>query len=262
MFRGSRKHVLDWTSQPEFCLELLQLVEPVDARVSARSRWMPRGHAAVEEARLDTFGPQVLPDSPVWPELRRWWLVHERGANTPNWDVALCCEIEGRPGFVLVEAKANVPELSTAGKLVDTGASPASAENHEQIACAINEACEALRGINAATAISHRSHYQLSNRIAFAWKLASLGVPTILMYLGFLGDDGIADAGAPFTDSNHWNRVFGEYAHPLVPENLFGRRIDCGLAPTWFLIRSRQVLEASQRRLSNLALEPSAPVDL
>ncbi len=48
--------------------------------------------------------------------LRKWWLVHERGANTPNWDIAAGCEIEGKTGVILVEAKANVPELKRTRK--------------------------------------------------------------------------------------------------------------------------------------------------
>src|ERR1017187_10237783 len=84
MSRGSRKHILDWTSKPEFCAELVQLVDPVDVRISASSSWMPRGHNAAKEARLETFGPAVLPDSNVWRGLRTWWLAHEQGANTPN----------------------------------------------------------------------------------------------------------------------------------------------------------------------------------
>lgn len=84
MFRGSRKHVLDWTSRPEFCSELLQLVAPVDVRLAATSQWMPRGHRDPNEARLETFGPKVLPHKETWQRLRRWWLAHERGANTPN----------------------------------------------------------------------------------------------------------------------------------------------------------------------------------
>jgi hypothetical protein len=34
-------------------------------------------------------------------------------------DLALSCEIEGRPGLVLVEAKAHHAELSTAGNMLD-----------------------------------------------------------------------------------------------------------------------------------------------
>jgi hypothetical protein len=258
MYRGSRKHVLDWTGRPEFAIELLQLVAPVQCRISARSQWMPRGHGAPEEARLDTFGPRALPHPQAWSALRAWWLVHERGANTPNWDLAATCEIEGTPGLILVEAKANVPELSVAGKTLDATASAASAANHERIGLAIQEACAALRQVNASTAISRNSHYQLSNRVAFAWKLASLGIPTVLVYVGFLGDIGIADAGAPFTDAAHWHASFAEYAASIVPKDLFERRLDCGAAPTWLLARTRPVLEASVPRLSNNALEPSA----
>jgi hypothetical protein len=83
-FRGSRKHILDWTSKPDFCVELLRLIQPVEARITARSSWMPRGYGATEEARLETFGPEALPKEGVWQTLRRWWLAHERGANTPN----------------------------------------------------------------------------------------------------------------------------------------------------------------------------------
>src|SRR5207248_1224998 len=118
MFRGSRKHVLDWTARPAFCEELLRLVAPVDVRISARSAWMPRGYLAPDEARLGTFGPMFLSDSAVWTTLRKWWLAHEQGANTPNWDIAMGCQVEGRPGLILVEAKANVPELTVVGKLV------------------------------------------------------------------------------------------------------------------------------------------------
>jgi hypothetical protein len=156
---------------------------------------MPRGYSHPEEARLDTFGLAVLPDSRAWSALRPWWLAHEGGANTPNWDIAMSCEIEGRPGLVLVEAKANVPELGTAGKPLDAAASPASHDNHDRIGQAIAEANSGLRGIAPSISLSRNSHYQLCNRLAFSWKLASLGIPTVLVYLGFCGDHGIADAG-------------------------------------------------------------------
>ena len=248
MFRGSRKHVLDWTSRPEFCVELLQLVRPVACRLTASSQWMPRGYRSPDEARLETFGPEVLPDSGAWAALRKWWLVHERGANTPNWDIAAGCEIEGRAGLILVEAKANVPELSADAKPIDTKASAASAENHQRIAAAIADACSALQELGVATTISRDSHYQLSNRVAFAWKLATLGIPTVLVYLGFTGDDGIGDAGTPFSDSSHWETVFAEHAYSVVPREVFERRIDCVAAPVWFLLRSRRVIEMSPPR--------------
>jgi hypothetical protein len=107
--------VLDWTDRPQFSVELLQLVAPVDCRLTARSQWMPQGYRSPDEARLETFGPKVVPETETWSNLRTWWLAHERGANTPNWDIAASCEIDEKPGLILIEAKANLPELSIAG---------------------------------------------------------------------------------------------------------------------------------------------------
>lgn len=251
MYRGSRKHVLDWTDRAEFAVELLQLVAPVECRISASSQWMPRGRTAPEEARLDTFGPRALPHSQAWSALRTWWLAHDRGANTPNWDIAATCEIEGTPGLILVEAKANVPELSASGKSLEATPSATSGANHRRIGSAIQEACDALRQVSPSIAISRDSHYQLSNRVAFAWKLASLGIPTVMVYLGFVGDSGIADAGAPFTDAAHWETCFTQYAASTVPKDLFEHRLECGAAAAWLLVRTRPVHEASGPRLPN-----------
>ena len=60
------------------------------------------------------------------------------------------------------------------------------------------------RGLRSAAA----RNYQLANRLAFTWKLASLGLPTVLIYLGFYGDRGIGDAGAPFESDDDWKDTF------------------------------------------------------
>lgn len=245
VYRGSRKHVLDWTDRATFVAELIELVRPVTLEAPAAALWMPCGHAAPGEARLERFGPRWLPDHPAWPVLRRWWLAHERGANTPNWDLTLACRIEGRPGLVLVEAKANKPELKSDGKTLDPKASDNSRDNHAQIARAIAEAWAALRKLDAGVAIDRDTHYQLSNRVAFTWKLASLGIPTVLVYLGFCGDAGIVDAGEPFADDADWRATFGEHAKAVLPAALLERRLDCGAAPAWILVRSRPVLAIS-----------------
>jgi hypothetical protein len=242
--RGSRKHTLDWTSRPDFCVDLLKLARPARVTISADSMWMPRGHEAPEEARLETFGPSALPNVPIWSELRTWWLRHEAGANTPNWDLALTCLIDDRPGLLLVEAKANVPELSRGGKPLGTSASQSSQENHDHIGAAIADACTELRRLNPGIAISRDSHYQLANRVAFGWKLASLGLPTIVIYLGFTGDTGIADTER-LRDDSHWQSVFADYAHGVVPQNMFDTKLECGSASMWLLMRSRPVLEPS-----------------
>jgi hypothetical protein len=244
--RGSRKHVLDWTGQPGFDGELIEMARPVACRLTPESIWQPRGHGAPEEARLEAFGPRALPAQSIWPELQDWWLKHKRGANTPNWDIALSCEVEGRPGLILVEAKANVPELAEVGKSFDEeAASERSRENHRQIGKAIAEARDALAPLLPGIRIDRDRHYQLSNRIAFAWRLASLGVPTVLVYLGFTGDRGIADAGEPLSSDEHWQATFAGHLAKVCPLDILGAPVDAGAARFWVLVRSRAALEQS-----------------
>src|SRR5262245_35396167 len=126
VYRGSRKHVLDWVEQPTFVSDLLALADIASLSVSSKSRWMPRGYQKPAEARLETFGPAWLPNSSVWPTLRDWWLKQKVGANTPNWDIALGCEFDGDPGLILVEAKANTVELKEEGKQLKPNASAKS----------------------------------------------------------------------------------------------------------------------------------------
>ena len=144
MHRGSRKHVLDWTDRPAFLSELRELLPEVPREIEGEVHWMPQGHGNPDEGRLETFGPSWLPGHPAWREMEDWWLKHKRGANTPNWDIAVGCTIEDRPGLVLVEAKANWPELSTAGKLLRSDASQNSHQNHAHIGAAIEVVIEVV----------------------------------------------------------------------------------------------------------------------
>lgn len=244
MVRGSRKHVLDWVEQPTFPPDLIGLASPVTCELTDQSIWMPSGHESPGEARLEVFGPRAMPGHPAWSALASWWLRHHRGANTPNWDVALSCLVEARPGLILVEAKANEPELSEAGKRAVIG-SERSRENHEQISSAIAGAREALSAQFPTISIDRDRHYQLSNRIAFAWKLATLGIPTVVIYLGFLGDTGVANVGPPFYDDDHWQRTFGSHLAEVCREDICGAGVETSDAKFWLLVRSRPVLEIS-----------------
>lgn len=246
-YRGSRKHVLDWTGRESFLDEFRELLGGMPVDLSG-AEFMPQGAAAPKEARLEAFGPKWLPGHPAWTDLRRWWLVHERGANTPNWDIAVACQIEQRPGLVLVEAKANWRELSPHGKPAPSKNSPRSDSNHKRIGAAIEEAGLAWGQHCEGVSISRDSHYQLSNRLAFTWRLATQGIPTVLVYLGFTGDEGISDAGPYFRDSADWRQAFAQYTRDRVPEEILEQRLDFGEAPTWVLVRSRSVLEHSPPR--------------
>jgi hypothetical protein len=244
-YRGSRKHVLDWVETPRF-LEDLQTMLQLDAVViPANAKFMPSGYAAPLEARLDKSRSDFEVLRGVREELRDWWLEHRKGANTPNWDLVVECLIEGRPGLVLVEAKANWPELKTDGKPKPTDVESRSAANHAKIEAAINEARAGLYAAGCKVSITIDTQYQLANRVAFMWKLASLGIPTVLVYLGFTGDENISDAGEPFRSGKDWDDAFGNYARGIVPSDIISQRLVLGSTPAWLLVCSRPVIEQS-----------------
>jgi hypothetical protein len=245
-YRGSRKHILDWVESPGFLADLTEMLKPVKVVIPTPAVFMPRGRHAPEEVRLDAGDSPFEVVRGVREQLQNWWLVHHRGANTPNWDLAVAAQIEGRAGLVLVEAKANVPELKEEGKYSSDEHSKNSRENHGQIKAAIAEAREGFKKAGLDVQISIDTHYQLANRIAFMWKLATLGIPTVLVYLGFTGDDGIRDAGAPFEDGEHWRAAFGAHTKEIIPKAMLdGGRLNLGSAPAWLLVRSCKVLEQS-----------------
>jgi len=76
---------------------------------------MPRGHKAPRELKLSQAQSTYLPPA-IKHNLTNWWLIHRRGANTPNWDLVTTCKINGESGLVLVEGKAHVGELEWPGK--------------------------------------------------------------------------------------------------------------------------------------------------
>jgi hypothetical protein len=246
VYRGSRKHILDWTGLGEeaFLASLNELLRPTGAAVGPSDRWMPQGYESPKEAKLTAGDSPFLPAN-LKRQLADWWLVYKRGANVPNWDLVATCSIEGQFGLVLVEAKAHKNELSPAGKRFKATASANSRENYKRIWEAIEEARQALDRIVPGVRISRDSHYQLSNRVAFAWKLASLGVPVILMYLGFIGGTGLHDRKRYFESESHWQRTVQNYVAQVLPSGFLERAIPCGAATMRMIIRSRAVLEPS-----------------
>lgn len=237
--RGSRRHVLNWVATPDFLASLNALVEGTGASVRARDTWMPTGWGAPAEARLDGRGPESSLDID-WDDLRSWWLAEPGRGNVPNWDLLTTCSIDGREGLVLVEAKANAAELSAAGKR-PPGTSPDSRANHERIGGAIGDAQTALAAQLPGIDISRDRAYQFSNRIAFAWWLAKHGVPVVLLYLGFTGDERISDVGEPFADAEAWQRHFEARVQRLFPLGALGESIDCGAAAFRLIVRALPV---------------------
>ncbi len=237
--RGSkpRCHLLTHGSKQQVAARLTALAAPY-AYVAPTDHWMPEGFHNPEEAQLHQ-AQRLLPEY-MRSELRYWWLVYI--SNTPNWDIVSTCTIEGVPGILLVEAKAHAQELmkETAGKKLDPAASANSKKNHGQIGWAIEDA---NLGLAAETSLPwHLSidhHYQMSNRFAWAWKLADIGCPVVLVYLGFIGAQDMTE-GSPLVNVAHWTQLVKDHSKPLVPEKVWNKRREIKYRPFIPLISNPQ----------------------
>ena len=226
-----RCHLLTHGDRDVIAEDLTKLIEPFGV-VSITDQWMPQGFDDVEEAQLHN-APSLLPVNDFGQVLSSWWLAHARpNSVTPNWDIASTCSVAGKRGLLLVEAKAHLGELK-ADDL--TGATK---ENRLCIEDAINEANSALNAISAGWDLSPVSHYQLCNRFAWAWKLATLGIPVILVYLGFLN---AGEMRNPFATHDDWESAVRNYANTIVPKNVWGRNLSVEGISIYPLIRSLEI---------------------
>ena len=83
--------------------------------------------------------------------------------------------------------------------------------------------------------------YQLANRIAWAWKLASMGIPVVLVYLGFLHATKMSDRGQWFIDRAEWENAVRRYSSDKVPAEAWGTRLEIGDAWLQLEIRTTHV---------------------
>ena len=144
----------------------------------------------------------------------------------------------------MIEAKAHDQELikEETGKKLGTSASANARRNHLRIGQAIGEAVAALTEDTGLTCtLSRDRSYQMSNRFAWAWKLADLGIPAVLVYLGFLNANEMIDRGKPLTDAADWQNVVKRHSQALFPAAVWDQRWTCGGQPFIPLIRSLEV---------------------
>jgi len=229
-FRGSRFRCLLAThqSRPRVIAFLNSLVHPV-ACGGEGDKFMPEGFGNPDEARLGET-PGFLSD-----EQRRvvtdWWLAKPETANSPNWDIVSTCTVNGRKGLLLVEAKAHASELRA-----NDSCGARDEDNGKKIKGAIADANQKL---GQGWRLSIDSHYQVSNRFAWACKVASLGVPTVLVYLGFLNAH---EMSQPFASHSDWERCLLAYADGVVPRTVWNStQISVSGTPVIPLIRSADV---------------------
>lgn len=227
---------------------LTKLVEIAGVSVSADDCWMPTGIpvlvapgrwnlAPAKEAKLGEAEGFLSPE--CRQQVTDWWLEVIAKANTPNWDVASTCRVEGKPGLVLVEAKAHSAELSCTAKPKPDTAN--GEKNDRRTRTAMAEANDELNRILPGWRLSCDSHYQMANRFAWAWKLASMGVPVVLIYLGFTQAVEMADRGDPFEDGAAWEKAVREHSAGIAPPSVWDRPLHIGDTSITCCIRSTEI---------------------
>ena len=248
--RGSRPRCVLLVDGTRYAVaaRLTDLVDLSDVVVSPNECWMPRGKPVwtdkgwdkkpATETRLDRETGFVAPE--IRQQLLEWWLEVVRGANTPNWDLASTCSIEGRKGLLLVEAKSHSHELEKEGKR--NPSTENGWKNHERIGSAIRQANAGLRRVAGGSwGLSRDDRYQFSNRFAWSWKLAALGVPVVLMYLGFVNSEEMARDGALFRTEDDWAHAMKDHTRGVVDNSCWGRRLEVNGTPFRPLIRAIDV---------------------
>lgn len=240
--RGSkpRCHLLTHGTASEVAANLTALAAPY-ATVSSEDSWMPAGFADVKEAELDK-APRLLSIA-IRAKLSAWWLPPNRQtARTPNFDIASTCLVGGVPGLLLVEAKAHAQELlkEESGRVLGTNATDERRASHVTIGNAITEAASGLAlATGSPCSLSRDSHYQMANRFAWAWKLTELGVPVVLVYLGFLNADEMQDRGAVFASHGDWQQLVQAHSAPLFNVDPWEKVWSCNGRSMVPLIRSK-----------------------
>jgi hypothetical protein len=258
--RGSkpRCHLLTSGTKEEVARRLTAVIQPW-GEVRPENSWMPNGFVDCEEAQLHK-ADAIIPDSRERDLLLNWWLaVPAPKATTPNWDIASTCIIDEKPGILLIEAKAHIAELRNEerGKPLggedNKGVSFDSRRNHIRIGCCIQEAGVALsEQTGLAWALSSDWCYQMANRFAWAWKLAEIGTPVILVYLGFVGCDDMQDGTgqALIADDDAWQKMVVDHSRALFPREVWNKTWRVHGQPFIPLVRTyNQPLTAETRQV-------------
>lgn len=215
-FKGSRFRCLQLTSLPMVQLKnaLSEIIAPY-AELSDSLQVSPRGFLQSQEIILTKINSFVSEE--IREELKHWWL--DSGEKSPNWDIVANCQVNGKECLMLVEAKAYKGEFKVQGDPTS-----ASGRNREHIRAAIensnNQLAQSTYTNSSDWNLNITECYQLSNRLAWTWKLASLGIPTILVYLGCLNCSEWSDA---YSSHEDWERHILTASQAIVPQSIWNQ---------------------------------------
>lgn len=225
---GSRRNLLLLLDSPNFPSVLNAALAGTDTVVAADAPRRPLGSHDDREYELPAFcreypNGRIDVRSIDAPE---WWIVKRAGyVRTPTFDLIADASISGAPGLLLVEAKSHHGELETCGKAFGAASNP---DNHRKIAESIDLANRSLNAIAPGFRLSRDAYYQISNRVAWGWRLAALGLPVTLLYLGFLNDSyWSSDA---FESPADWTSAARRYLGNVIPLEVLGRALPCSAA--------------------------------
>jgi hypothetical protein len=222
---GSRRDVLLLLDSPNYVEALSSALAGAGTLISTGDVYRPMGAADDMEYELPEFSREYLDGRFEYRQIAEpaWWIVKRNaGVRTPNFDLISTATICGMSGVLLVEAKAHHGELETCGKSFK---SSSSLENHQKIGASIELANRALNAIAPGFKLNRDAFYQVSNRIAWGWRLASLGVPVTVLYLGFVQDPFWPKD--QFESNEDWMRAARSYLGNVVPVDVLGRRLQC-----------------------------------
>lgn len=215
--RGSYRYMLDLVSASNFREIVDGLLEKTDARLSEPDFRHPSGRLKKKdwtETVLEDFLRQY--PLPGYVGLNRKWWIPFKG-NRPNWDLICHVVIDDKPGLLIVEAKAHHSEMSekNSKSKVDKK-NDRSVANDLSIRLRLAEASIGLSRLKMGEFQLSADHdYQLSNRLAYLHKLASDGIPTILMYLGWTGSPDWPND--PFTSDSDWKAAVKSHFERVGP---------------------------------------------
>lgn len=223
--RGSRRDVLLLLDSPDYAGLLNLVLAGTDTVISEGDFRRPLGASDDREYEIPEFSREYLDGRFDRQQIEEpvWWIVKRNArVRTPNFDLLSTAGIGGAPGVLLVEAKAHHGELERCGKSFK---SSSNRENHRKIGESIDLANRTLNAIVPGFSLSRDEYYQVSNRVAWGWRLAPLGVPVTLLYLGFVRDPHWPTD--QFTSSADWLQTARSYLGNVVPANVLGQRLPC-----------------------------------
>jgi hypothetical protein len=220
--KGSRKHVLGWIDSANFLNEINKMLSAFSVSLADKASLYPKCHKQSKEITLPVF-IRKHGQFTIKNDFQTWWAPH--GGRLPMWDMISMCKINSNDGILFVEAKAHEEEFDFKEKKLKNNSSFGTKENHLNIGNRIDQAQKELTNLaNKSFQISISTHYQLSNRFAWAWKLATLKVPVCLVYLGFIGDKEFPNDY--FQDEDDWNKKLDNYLTGVIPKGFSGVQQD------------------------------------